>query len=509
MLQLQCLARRTAVNGSTKTTAQPTSTFESLGLSASLLHAVAEHRLTSPTEIQAAAIPVILKGGDVLLASHTGSGKTLAYLLPLIKLLKEQEAQEGFVSRPKRPRAIVLGPTRELTDQILRVAKSLSHHVKFRSTCVNGGGTMGQQTDALANPLDIVIGTPQKVAQHAEKGHLYYGDVQLLVLDEADTMFDRGFGPEVKQVLQPLRSKSQPAHCILVSATLSKAVRQLLDKEFPGIQVVETKSLHKGVAGARHSFLPLPPEVNKLDLLAQVVEGEQRRGKRLMVFCNTLDSCRATEHFLQERAVPTVCYHGDVPLNDRRLAIERFACSELTSPSDQPVLVCTDLAARGLDMPGRVDHVINFDFPLNPIDYIHRTGRTARAGAAGRITSIVSKRDQVLAGRIEQALQQDLPLDELSAARSVLPPNMRPKPETLKRRAAEKKAELSGRKGMRGAARIKLTDDLAKRKSGQSSQGKAAGGIARNPLGGSKSRGKSDFIGPSRGRKARQTQKFK
>ncbi|EIE27092.1 DEAD-domain-containing protein [Coccomyxa subellipsoidea C-169] len=369
--------------------------------------------LTSPTEIQVSKF--VLHGGDVLLASHTGSGKTLAYLLPL---------KDGSVqAKPKRPRAIILGPTRELTDQILSVAKSISHKAKFRSACINGGGSMGQQKEALERPLDILVGTPQKLVQHAEKGHLYWGDVQYVVLDEADTMFDKGFGPEVRAVLGPLRSKPQPASTILVVATLSQAVRKLLDTEFPNLKRVETSSLHRGVVGARHSFLAAPPNANKLDVLSQIVTGEAARGKRLMVFCNTLDSCRATEHHLRERGVPTLCYHGDVPLDGRREAIAQFSNSE-PGPDGQPVLVCTDLAARGLDMPAAVDHVVNFDFPLNPVDYIHRTGRTARAGASGRITSIVAKRDAVLAGRIKEALEQNRPLDELSAAKGVLPAHM-------------------------------------------------------------------------------------
>ncbi|CAL8470428.1 g9970 [Coccomyxa elongata] len=403
--------------------------------------------------VQTAAVAEILRGGDVLLASHTGSGKTLAYLLPLVKLLRDAEKRGEAQSKPKRPRAIVLGPTRELTDQILSVAKSISHHAKFRSACVNGGGSMGQQKEALTQPLDILVGTPQKLVQHAEKGHLFWGDVQYVVLDEADTMFDKGFGPEVKAVLGPLRSKAQPASAILVVATLSQAVRKLLDAEFPGLKRVETSSLHRGVLGARHSFLAAPPDSNKLDVLAQVVTGEAARGRRLMVFCNTLDSCRATEHHLRERGVPTLCYHGDIPLDGRRQAIAQFSAAE-PGPEGQPVLVCTDLAARGLDMPGRVDHVVNFDFPLNPMDYIHRTGRTARAGASGRITSIVTKRDAVLAGRIEAALAANQPLDDLSAAKGVLPAHMRPKPETLKRKEEEAAALRNSRKGLRGAARV-------------------------------------------------------
>ncbi|KAA6420269.1 MAG: DEAD-box ATP-dependent RNA helicase 39-like [Trebouxia sp. A1-2] len=478
--------------------------FRSLGLSPELLVATQEHGLTQPTEIQAAAIPDMLQGGDVLLASHTGSGKTLAYLLPLVHNLRQQE-QDGQQTKPRRPRALVLGPTRELTDQILQVAKSLSHHARFRSACVNGGGTYAQQAASLATPLDILVATPQKLLQHAEKGNVYYGDVQYVVLDEADTMFDRGFGPEVEKVLGPLRSKPEPAHCILVAATLTKPIRRLLEEKFPDMKRLETKSLHKGVAGARHTFLRQTPGQNKLDLLLQVVESEQRRGQKVMIFCNTLDSCRAADKYLQEHDLPSLSYHGDVPLDGRRQAIAAFAeggNSADGSPaagrqsSSQPVLVCTDLAARGLDIPGQVDHVVNFDFPYNPVDYIHRTGRTARAGHKGRVTSLVAKGDQVLASRIDQALQQGLPMDELSADKKSLPPNMRPKPETLKRRFTERKA--SQQRGVRGAARFEPSN-------GQSSSSATGGraksaGTAKPKFGGSSTYSKTgpSSIGSSR-----------
>eukprot|EP00884_Botryococcus_braunii_P001289 jgi/Botrbrau1/11160/Bobra.182_2s0015.1 len=266
-------------------------------------------------------------------------------------------------------------------------------------------------------------------------------------------MFDKGFGPEVRAVLQPLRSKASPAQAVLVLATLPKALKKLVDEEFPGMEVVRTESLHKGIPGARHSFMPVPADADKLQLLSQAVEGDQRRGKHVMVFCNTLASCRATEHHLAERGVPTVCYHGDVPLDGRRQALAQFSATA-DPPSSQPVLVCTDLAARGLDIPGRVDHVVNFDFPFNPVDYLHRTGRTARAGASGKITSLVSKKDRVLASRIEQALSAGMPLDELSSSKAVLPPNMRPRPDTVKRKVKEAQEERNSRRGVRGAMRF-------------------------------------------------------
>ncbi|KAK9795517.1 hypothetical protein WJX73_003999 [Symbiochloris irregularis] len=422
--------------------------FGSLRIGEDLTLALSEQHLSSPTEIQSTAIPEILQGGDVLLASHTGSGKTLAYLLPLIKQLKDAEAK-GAATRPKRPRALVLAPTRELTEQILSVAKGLSHFAKFRSTCINGGRTAAQQAKALDAPMDIVVGTPQRVMHHSQLGNLFYGDVEVIVLDEADTMFDRGFGPEVRAVLKPLRSKAHPTRCILVLATLSKPVRKLLEDEFPKLRYIETSSLHRAVPNAHHTFVPMSGTDNKLDRLAQMVQGDQTKLRRTMVFCNTLNSCRAAEHFLGERGLATVCHHGDVPFEERKVALSRFA--EGGEDSAPPVLVCTDLAARGLDIPGKVDHVINFDFPLNPDDYLHRTGRTARAGASGRVTSLVQKRERLLATRIEQALQAKLPIDSLTNA-----PNgpARPNPAKAAQKAAQQAADRAARKGKRGASRF-------------------------------------------------------
>lgn len=476
---------RVLATSATAERTQPLATsFGQLSLGQDLLSALDQQNLLSPTEIQSSAIPAILEGGDVLLASHTGSGKTLAYLLPLVKHLKEQETK-GASTRPKRPRALVLGPTRELTDQILTVAKGLSHYAKFRSTCLNGGRQMSQQVEALAMPQDIVIATPQRIASHAEKGNLFYGDVQVVVLDEADTMFDEGFGPEVRAVLKPLRAKADPARCILVVATLSTAVRRLLHDEFPRLRYVETSTLHKAIPNARHAFLPIAGTDNKLEHLAHLLAGDQAKGRRTMVFCNTLDSCRAAEHFLVEQDLATVCYHGDIPLDQRKTALHRFAGADV-SDARRPALVCTDLAARGLDIPGSVDHVINFDFPLNPLDFLHRTGRTARAGASGRITSLVTKRDRTLAQRIEKALASGQSIDQLSGA----PARPTAKPETIARRSAEHAAGKAARKGTRGASRGKLPDAPAYSSSRPAGPGK--------PFGSSRPAGPGKAFGSSR-----------
>eukprot|EP00850_Spirogloea_muscicola_P022395 SM000291S10873 [mRNA] locus=s291:38922:44914:- [translate_table: standard] len=434
-------------------------TFAVCGLSEELLAAVAALGLKQPTEIQALGIPPALAGEDVVLASHTGSGKTLAYLLPVVQSLRRDEAASGKSARPKRPRAVVLCPTRELAEQVLAVAKSLCHHARFRSAMIGGGTPMKQQENALGMALDLVVGTPGRILQHVKEGHMSVSDIRYIVLDEADTMFDKGFGPEIRSFVGPLRSRQKLLgiagfQTIMVTATITKSVHRLLDEEFPGIRHIRTSSLHKRIATARHDFLPVSGNENKLDTLLQVLEPSLSRGHRVMVFCNTISSCRAADHFLAENDVATVNYHGEVPADERVKNLQSFR-EEPGDVDDQqvpdidgcraPVLVCTDLAARGLDLA--VDHIIMFDFPRSPIDYLHRTGRTARNGAKGRITSLVTKKDQTLAMQLEVAISKGEPLEGLTGDRAKLEA-MRKREAEMKRRQKEA-AVPTGGLGMR------------------------------------------------------------
>jgi len=437
-------------------------TFEELGVGNELIQAIREMNIQQPTEIQTMAMPQVMRGGDVLLASHTGSGKTLAYLLPLVQKLKDEE-RAGITARNRHPRALVMGPTRELTHQVLQVAKSLGHHAKFRSAGISGGGKLKVQKEALMNPLDLVVGTPGRILQHVEDGNLFLGDMKFLVLDEADTMFDAGFGPEIRKIIRPLKSREkEDGQCVLVSATLTRSVQKLLAEEFPGMKTVLTDTLHKSVAEAKHSFVQVPATANKLRVLDDLIRGDAQRGKRVMVFCNTVGSCRAVDHHLQEGGFRTVNYHGDMPREDRTASLKEYAADD----APIPILVCTDLAARGLDFNKSVAHVVMFDFPLNPVDYIHRTGRTARAGGRGRITSLVVKRDFVLAQRIERAIRENAPLDALSSDRRDTP-STRPGGPSSKGKEAPARGK-EGRKstrgppssrGTRGAARLEVGRD--------------------------------------------------
>ncbi|KAG5573251.1 hypothetical protein H5410_063017 [Solanum commersonii] len=344
------------------------SSFEELGLTEEVMGALGEMGISEPTEIQSIGIPAVIEGKSVVLGSHTGSGKTLAYMLPIVqikkqtpckhqsscsvvkgdrlvatgerrgkatlhrllalwrgdlqKLLRRDEELDGMLMKPRRPRAVVLCPTRELCEQVFRVAKSISHHARFRSTMISGGSRLRPQEDCLASPIDMIVGTPGRVLQHIEEGNMVYGDIRYLVLDEADTMFDRGFGPDIRKFLAPLKNRASKTgdegfQTVLVTATMTKAVQKLVDEEFQGIEHLRTSSLHKKIASARHDFIKLSGSENKMEALLQVLEPSLAKGNRVMVFCNTLNSSRAVDHFLNETQISTVNYHGEVPAEQR------------------------------------------------------------------------------------------------------------------------------------------------------------------------------------------------
>ena len=344
-----------------------------------------------------------------------------------------------------------------------------------------------------------MVGTPGRLKQLLEGGDWYCGDVQLLVIDEADTLFDAGFGPDIQAMVQPVLSVG--GHVVLVTATLTKAVEKLLMASLPQAKRVATSSLHRAVPGAKHRFVDVPGDSDKLDVLRTLLSAEARgdKSKRTMVFCNTVPSCRAVEHALSEAGLTTVSYHGDMTPEARVESLGAFTDVDLLGGAagddddlllgtDSPVMVCTDLAARGLDFRCAVEHVIQFDFPLNPVDYIHRTGRTARAGAGGRITSLVTKRDQTLADQIEEQVKKGGALDDLSSSRAVVARKLE---EVAAKRRAARALPGAGKdgprrsmyKGMRGAGRFASEDGRpggAKRDGGPGAKREGGPGAKRD-----------------------------
>eukprot|EP00741_Cyanophora_paradoxa_P017218 tig00020961_g16630.t1 len=372
-------------------------TFTELGLREELVAGLESLQIHKPTKIQSKAIPQILRGFNVVAAAETGSGKTLAYLLPVIDTLKQQEEIAQIERKPMRPRAIVLVPNRELGKQVLSIAKQLSHFAKIRAVAVMGGESMKKQAEMLQTPVDILVCTPGRLLQLREKGAVYFTQTRHVVIDEVDTMFDAGFAQDLRAILVPIRgneiNRGAEVQFVLVTATIKKAIEKLLEEKFPDAIRISTAELHAPVATLKQEFIPVASSEKRAKLVEMLeLSGYRNKKRRAIVFCNTMDSCRATDHFLNEMDFETACYHGEMPVERRTESFEAFKSGE------KNILVCTDIAARGLDYD--VDHVIIFDFPRNRTDYLHRAGRTARAGNKGTVTSLVTKRDMTLANAI-------------------------------------------------------------------------------------------------------------
>lgn len=375
--------------------------FHGLPLLPELRSAVDELMLEEATPIQGSVIPKLLAGEDVVFGSHTGSGKTLAYLLPLMQRLKEAEVQEQLgMPRPYRPRAAVLVPSRELCLQVTEVAKHLAHHAKCRVQALTGGQKKQLHKRALKAGLDMVVATPGRFMWHREQGHLMLSDLRALVVDEVDTMLDDKFGVDVRALARALQRRAQEGgeRCqfVLAGATFTPQLRRLLASLFPAASLVTTPSMHRPSSTLRERFVPYAG-LNKYTQLLEVLRSLPPSDSRhTLVFCNTSDSCRATQHVLAQHGFGAASLHGEIPPHLRSQNFEAFVAGAAN------VLVCTDIAARGLDL-ARVDHVVNFDFPRNSVEYLHRAGRTARAGRPGTVTSVYTKQERALAHALQRA----------------------------------------------------------------------------------------------------------
>jgi len=409
-----------------------------------------------PTPVQKTVIPRLLSGENLVIAAPTGSGKTLAFILPVVQKLICQEQQQGYVRQPRRPRCLVLVPTRDLARQVLGCIKSLSYHSKISSCAVLGGEQYGIQKKRLDRLVDIVVASPGRLAKHKEQGNLFFSQVDTIIIDEVDTMLMQGFGPDVRSILRTVSSrdisnqsnlasiqnadqdKNSRIQFIVATATLTKAVRSLLfDASSGGFSInyadpknntpaksqmdpgrciefkfVEIGGLHKSLPSVRHIVEELKgrDKLKVLETLLRTNAAVTNKAPRTLLFCNSVASVRAVQYHLIETGLNALSYHGELNSRERLQNLESFR------NGTSQYMVCTDIAARGLDIP-EIDHVIMFDFPLNPIDYLHRAGRCGRAGRKGVVTSIISKRDKVLSDAVQGSIARDLPLDSLSSSK--------------------------------------------------------------------------------------------
>ncbi|MBL6726192.1 MAG: DEAD/DEAH box helicase, partial [Rubripirellula sp.] len=341
-------------------------TFESMNLFAPLERALAEQNYQQPTPIQFKTIPPAIKGLDILGCAQTGTGKTAAFALPILDYL----GHERPPAKPNRPTALVLAPTRELAIQIADSFRAYGKHMQFRQVLVYGGVGQGQQIGALRQGADILIATPGRLLDLMDQGHVDLSNIQIFVLDEADRMLDMGFMPVLKRILAALPRQRQS---LFFSATLSPNIRQLAATLlFNPVSVTVTGS-SKTVERIEQSIRFVQRE-NKLTSLCGLLSGDGV--DRAIVFTRTKHGANALAKKLDRAGIHATAIHGNKSQNARQRALDAFRKKDVT------VLVATDVAARGIDIDG-VTHVINYDMPVDPESYVHRIGRTARAGAKG------------------------------------------------------------------------------------------------------------------------------
>lgn len=353
--------------------------FEKLGVSPEAVAAIEKMGITTPTEIQKKAIPPSLEGKDVIGQSATGSGKTLAFGCSIID---DVEPGQGI-------QALVLAPTRELAEQVKESLVKLASEKRMRITAVYGGVSIGPQMDALER-ADVVVATPGRMLDHMERGTINLENLRILVLDEVDRMLDMGFVEDVEKIIQNCPEQRQT---LFFSATMPPHVRNLVDTYmYEPVEVSAEKEVDP--SKLRQVYYDVPRGL-KLSLLVHLLKNEQ--AKLIMVFCNTRRSTDFVVKNLKINGVHGIAIHGGLTQNKRQKTLEQF-----TSGSKVNVLVCTDVAARGLHID-HVSHVYNFDAPNDPNEYVHRIGRTARAGEEGMVVNLVSERDHENFGRIFDA----------------------------------------------------------------------------------------------------------
>jgi len=369
-------------------------TFEILGLSPALLRALAENAITTPTPIQAQAIPLALAGHDVLGAAQTGTGKTAAFGLPLLHRLSKLTPANG----PRKPRALVLVPTRELAVQVADSLKAYGRHLRLNITTIYGGAGMGPQVDNLRRGTDILVATPGRLIDHMERGSAKLDGVEVLVLDEADRMLDMGFLPPIKRILGRVPAQRQT---LLFSATFEPRIKALALEFMRNPQQVQVAANNTIAETIVHRVHPVDGS-RKRDLLIEILS--RRHTDQVLVFGKTKHGCNRLAEQLEAAGLRSVAIHGNKSQAQRLKALQQFKAGRAR------VLVATDVAARGLDIPD-LPLVINHDLPMVAEDYIHRIGRTGRAGAQGEALSLVSPEEGGLLNQIQKLLKVDLTMD--------------------------------------------------------------------------------------------------
>ena len=415
----------------------PAPTFDDFGLHPLLLQSIAETGYTTPTPIQAQAIPVVVSGRDVMGAAQTGTGKTAAFTVPILHRL--MPLANTSASPARHPvRALILAPTRELADQVFESVKRYSKKTPLRSAVVFGGVDIGPQKEALRRGCEVLVATPGRLLDHVEQKNVNLSQVGILVLDEADRMLDMGFLPDLERIIRLLPAQRQG---LLFSATFSNEIRKLGRSYLNQPVEIEVAARNATATTITQIAYKMTSDAKR----AAVVHLVKSRGlNQVIVFSNTKIGTARLARDLERDGVKAESIHGDKTQADRMKALEAFKAGELE------VLVATDVAARGLDVAG-VPCVINYDLPYNAEDYVHRIGRTGRAGASGEAIALFTADEERFLLDIEKLIKREVPRGTLDVPADLIArSHRRSDGGSHSREGRESSRESRGDRGDRG-----------------------------------------------------------
>ncbi len=366
--------------------------FEALGLSPEILQALLEKGYRQPTPIQAQAIPTVLMGRDVLGCAQTGTGKTASFVLPMLDILS------GSRARARMPRSLILEPTRELALQVAENFVQYGKHLKLNHALLIGGESLSDQKEVLMKGVDVLIATPGRLMDLFDRGGLLLTDVSLLVIDEADRMLDMGFIPDVEKIVGFLPKTRQT---LFFSATMAPEIRRLADAFLSNPKEI-TVSRPASIATTIVAGLTVVDDLDKREALRRLLNAQSDIVQNALIFCNRKRDVDILYKSLKRHDFSVGQLHGDMSQPERFATLARFKANEVR------LLVCSDVAARGIDIGG-LSHVFNFDVPIHAEDYVHRIGRTGRAGLTGHAYTLATPDDRVFVDAIEKLVGAEIP----------------------------------------------------------------------------------------------------
>jgi len=403
--------------------------FAQLGLGEELLKAIEEIGYTTPTPIQEKAIPIVLMARDLIGLAQTGTGKTASFTLPMIEMLSSGRA------RSRMPRSLVLAPTRELAAQVAENFDKYGKYHKLTKALLVGGESMGDQIKILEKGADVLIATPGRLLDLFDRGQILLSDIKILVIDEADRMLDMGFIPDIEKIITFIPMTRQT---LLFSATMQPEIKNLADKFLSNPKSVSVAPPASPAATVDHRMMEVSPKDKKY-VLRDLIQRENI--KNAFVFCNRKKDVDMLGKWLAEKGFSAAALHGDMVQSKRTETLQAFKDGKIS------LMVCSDVAARGLDVSG-VSHVFNYDVPFNADDYVHRIGRTGRAGQSGKAWTLITEDDDKLVAAIVKLVGGNIVTEKTiksEKAEVAAKPEKAEKPERAPRREKPARAERHDR----------------------------------------------------------------